>query len=395
MEGASGRHGRRGCSCPEEGATLRPCAQMCPGAACRARRGAAHARALLAACVLLCSVAAARGSSAAGGQQAQRRGRGGVGDDGRGVRAHLNCSSLLNETSCGLRNGCAWCEGVGLVYNETDHLWELNETSCRAFQHCEGPPDLCELRETEKECAPSDLTGVSGGGGKKNKCKWCTSQDRCVTETPSRGRAQDLGQCMGCDEVFDSGLELDRCGVCGGGCVDTDLKVENPQCGCLGCDLVPFSGNTVDVCGVCGGKNETCSLFPVTYQEKVGVVLALCGNILISVSLNIQKYTHNLNHIASGGEVAYTDIPLWWTGMGLMVVGETGNFLGTLAASDVLRAMCCERCVASDVLHAPRDVLPAPPPPARAPPLSVAGLCCLRLVSAARLSSRALSAARL
>lgn len=143
---------------------------------------------------------------------------------------------------------------------------------------------------------------------------------------------------MGCDEVFDSGLELDRCGVCGGGCVDTDLKVENPQCGCLGCDLVPFSGNTVDVCGVCGGKNETCSLFPVTYQEKVGVVLALCGNILISVSLNIQKYTHNLNHIASGGEVAYTDIPLWWTGMGLMVVGETGNFLAYAYAPATLVA---------------------------------------------------------
>jgi drug/metabolite transporter (DMT)-like permease len=143
---------------------------------------------------------------------------------------------------------------------------------------------------------------------------------------------------VGCDGVFDSGEELDMCRVCGGGCVATDLRIENPDCDCLGCDLVPFSGNAMDVCGVCGGKNETCSLFPVTLEEKVGVVLALCGNILISVSLNIQKYTHTLNQAASGGEVAYTDIPLWWTGMAIMVVGETGNFLAYAYAPATLVA---------------------------------------------------------
>jgi len=101
---------------------------------------------------------------------------------------------------------------------------------------------------------------------------------------------------------------------------------------------VPFSRKKTDICGVCGGSNETCSLLPVTLEQQVGVVLALCGNIVISVSLNIQKYTHNLNQAATGGEMAYTDIPLWWTGMALMVVGETGNFLAYAYAPATLVA---------------------------------------------------------
>jgi len=324
MECAAGALVRGSCL-SEEGATRRPYADE--SAAYRPIAFSATARALLATCVLLCSLAATSGGRVPTGRVGNEL----MGDEGAD-RVSLNCSTLLDEASCWLRNGCAWCEGVGTVFNDMDALWEENETSCRAFQHCVGPEQLCELKVTQDKCMEKPNKGSSA-----NECTWCTSEARCVADQPtsshgarnaSRGRQQDLGQCVGCDANFDSGLELDRCLVCGGGCVDNDLNLENKGCGCLGCDLVPFSGKTVDVCGVCGGNNETCSLYPETFEQKVGVALALCGNILISISLNIQKYTHNLNQAASGGEIAYTDIPLWWIGMGLMIVGETGNFLG-------------------------------------------------------------------
>jgi hypothetical protein len=342
MESAAGALVRGSCL-SEEGATRRPYACE-SGARHPAIAFTATARALLAACVLLCSLAATSGGKVPRG----RVGNGLVRDEGAD-RVSLNCSTLLDVTSCGLRNGCAWCDGVGTVFNEIDVLWEDNETSCRAFQHCDGPPDLCELKTTQAECDERNKKDKP-----EHECMWCTTEARCVTGTQtssssagnaSRDRQQDLGQCVGCDAIFDSGLELDLCLVCGGGCVDNDLKLENKGCRCLGCDLVPFSGKTVDVCGVCGGNNETCSLYPETFEQKVGVALALCGNILISISLNIQKYTHNLNQATSGGEVAYTDIPLWWTGMGLMIVGETGNFLGAHVCVCVFVCVCVCVCV--------------------------------------------------
>ncbi|KAK7502117.1 hypothetical protein BaRGS_00006481 [Batillaria attramentaria] len=57
----------------------------------------------------------------------------------------------------------------------------------------------------------------------------------------------------------------------------------------------------------------------------LGSGLAICGNILISVSLNVQKYTHLKN--AEREETRhYTRNPLWWVGLLLMGLGEIGNF---------------------------------------------------------------------
>jgi drug/metabolite transporter (DMT)-like permease len=261
----------------------------------------------------------------------------------------LNCSDLLERHRCGLRDGCSWCEGVGLMWNETIALWVGNETRCRPWQHCEGPFGLCELRQDVHKCeSPVIASHAKMKPDENPRCVWCSTQNRCVSSDGSEGglsaagvkdcEETDCGQCMGCDSHFDSGVEYDKCAVCGGGCVATDLHLENPECKCLGCDLMPFSGRKLDSCGVCGGDNSTCSLYPVTLEEKIGVILALSGNVVISVSLNIQKYTHNLNQVNSGGEVAYTDIPLWWIGMGLMVVGETGNFLAYAYAPATLVA---------------------------------------------------------
>ena len=265
----------------------------------------------------------------------------------------LNCSALEQQDDCELRNGCSWCKGVGTSWDAATMLWEGNETGCRRWQHCEGPSWLCELRQDYETCENpphgtwnvlrDDLVSKDKKPPKQGPCRWCATEDRCVLSdgkdgpTPHHG-GTDLGQCMGCDGKFDSGVVADLCGVCSGGCMLPDASLDNPACKCLGCDLVPFSGRKVDVCGECGGDNSTCSLFPVTLEEKVGVILALSGNVIISASLNIQKYTHNLNQASSGGAVAYTDIPLWWAGMGLMVLGETGNFLAYAYAPATLVA---------------------------------------------------------
>lgn len=78
----------------------------------------------------------------------------------------------------------------------------------------------------------------------------------------------------GCDNVYNSGLVTDACGVCGGdnstcaGCdgVPNSGKV-NDACGvcdgddtsCAGCDGVPNSGKINDACGVCEGDDSTCA----------------------------------------------------------------------------------------------------------------------------------------
>ena len=317
--------------CAEEGEV----AKRPPGVGALLVSGRSRApRSLLTGCVLLCSVAVATCSigRGGGGGRATRSADMLAGDIGFDPDGGLNCSLLEDADKCDLRDGCSWCEGEG-DFNASTETYNTT-TRCRHWLHCEGPESLCEIRGDQSKCeGPPTLQGgfsseLHAEPATKHKCVWCQTEARCVgAQEPDRGRqpGDDRGQCVGCDDKFDSGLELDMCRVCGGVCVATDMRIENGGCGCLGCDLVPFSGKINDICGVCGGTNSTCSLFPGTVQQQIGVTLALCGNVLISISLNIQKYTHNLNQAASGGEVAYTDIPLWWTGMALMVVGETGG----------------------------------------------------------------------
>ncbi|KAI8575880.1 hypothetical protein K450DRAFT_259619 [Umbelopsis ramanniana AG] len=98
---------------------------------------------------------------------------------------------------------------------------------------------------------------------------------------------------------------------------------------------------------------------PEESHTYIGVVVSVCGNILISVALNLQKYAHNklqesTNSISdSNGTLPYSSphipnddgsfanqksIPeedstdylkskLWWAGISLMVIGEIGNFV--------------------------------------------------------------------
>lgn len=108
-------------------------------------------------------------------------------------------------------------------------------------------------------------------------------------------------------------------------------------------------------------------------QSFIGVTFAIVGNILISIALNVQKYAHlrlqderdaqietldevdmneegedqtqdpsrdaNLQSIPGDqddssdyqqNDAAYLKSKLWWLGIGLMIVGEFGNFIGAL-----------------------------------------------------------------
>ncbi|XP_064604648.1 NIPA-like protein 2 isoform X2 [Liolophura sinensis] len=59
----------------------------------------------------------------------------------------------------------------------------------------------------------------------------------------------------------------------------------------------------------------------------IGSALAICGNLLISISLNIQKFTHVRNAKREESErLHYTKEPFWWLGLFLMFCGEIGNF---------------------------------------------------------------------
>uniref|UniRef100_H2YXM0 NIPA-like protein 2 n=1 Tax=Ciona savignyi TaxID=51511 RepID=H2YXM0_CIOSA len=60
-------------------------------------------------------------------------------------------------------------------------------------------------------------------------------------------------------------------------------------------------------------------------HHVIGMTLAISGNLLISISLSVQKKAHNrLGHLS---EAKYCKDKWWWLGMMLMVLGELGNFM--------------------------------------------------------------------
>ena len=56
----------------------------------------------------------------------------------------------------------------------------------------------------------------------------------------------------------------------------------------------------------------------------IGIILAIVGNVLISVSFQITKLAHNKNQQS---QVSYLKLPLWWVSVVTMASGEVGNFL--------------------------------------------------------------------
>ncbi|XP_066480492.1 NIPA-like protein 2 [Tiliqua scincoides] len=69
----------------------------------------------------------------------------------------------------------------------------------------------------------------------------------------------------------------------------------------------------------------------------LGILLAVTGNILISISLNLQKYSHLRLARQPSQKPCYRS-KLWWCGLMLMGIGEIGNFAAYGFASVVLVA---------------------------------------------------------
>ena len=60
-------------------------------------------------------------------------------------------------------------------------------------------------------------------------------------------------------------------------------------------------------------------------RQTIGVLLAVGGNLVISVGLSLTKYAHNLNQ-ESLVPAPYVQLPFWWIGFLATLTGELGNF---------------------------------------------------------------------
>uniref|UniRef100_A0A8C2P9L2 NIPA-like protein 2 n=1 Tax=Capra hircus TaxID=9925 RepID=A0A8C2P9L2_CAPHI len=72
-------------------------------------------------------------------------------------------------------------------------------------------------------------------------------------------------------------------------------------------------------------RTLTSSYYMSLKIHLFGVLLAILGNLVISISLNIQKYSH-LRSAQQEHPRPYFRSVLWWSGIVLMALGETGNF---------------------------------------------------------------------
>ncbi|XP_053183888.1 NIPA-like protein 2 [Scomber japonicus] len=81
----------------------------------------------------------------------------------------------------------------------------------------------------------------------------------------------------------------------------------------------------------------------------VGIIISICGNVLISISLNIQKYAH-VRQSQRGSKPYYTSV-LWWCGVVLMGIGELGNFAAYgFAPASLIAPLGCVSVIASAVI---------------------------------------------
>ena len=60
-------------------------------------------------------------------------------------------------------------------------------------------------------------------------------------------------------------------------------------------------------------------------RQTTGIVLAVGGNLLVSVALNLTKHAHNVNQKRSV-PLPYVRLPIWWCGFAATLLGELGNF---------------------------------------------------------------------
>ncbi|KAG8441793.1 hypothetical protein GDO86_010827 [Hymenochirus boettgeri] len=82
-------------------------------------------------------------------------------------------------------------------------------------------------------------------------------------------------------------------------------------------------------------------------NEILGIVISISGSFLISVSLNLQKYTH-IRLAYQQTSLPYYHSKLWWLGMLLMGLGELGNFAAYgFAPATVIAPLGCVAVIGS------------------------------------------------
>ncbi|XP_051879461.1 NIPA-like protein 2 isoform X2 [Pristis pectinata] len=87
--------------------------------------------------------------------------------------------------------------------------------------------------------------------------------------------------------------------------------------------------------------------FHLSQTNILGTILAITGNILISISLNIQKYTH-VRLLCQESLTPYYKSKLWWCGIFLMGLGELGNFAAYgFAPATLVAPLGCVSVIAS------------------------------------------------
>ncbi|XP_018411659.1 PREDICTED: NIPA-like protein 2 [Nanorana parkeri] len=74
--------------------------------------------------------------------------------------------------------------------------------------------------------------------------------------------------------------------------------------------------NSTEISSLWDGSNK---------NEILGIILSIIGSFLISISLNLQKYTH-VRLAQQQNPIPYYRSKLWWCGILLMGIGELGNF---------------------------------------------------------------------
>jgi len=100
--------------------------------------------------------------------------------------------------------------------------------------------------------------------------------------------------------------------------------------------------------------NATTTPSPATSNQAiVGAIISVCGNLLISVSLNLQKYAHMRIQAQGDSKGSYMKNKLWWLGLSLTVIGEIGNFVAYMFAPAALVAPLGTVTVISNAIIAP------------------------------------------
>ncbi|XP_072007611.1 NIPA-like protein 2 [Engystomops pustulosus] len=97
-----------------------------------------------------------------------------------------------------------------------------------------------------------------------------------------------------------------------------------------------------------GNSSGITSTWNNPHQNQIfGIILSIAGSFLISISLNLQKYTH-VRLARRADPLPYYKSKLWWCGVLLMAIGELGNFAAyAFAPATLIAPLGCVAVIGS------------------------------------------------